>query len=148
MERLILPRVYLKNETLGSIYWGADMICKSMELPWRKNVSSPDYLLASCVPEDVYIVHKQHPEPRRNYGYFRFEHVPGRNTDKQTGWSRILIHRISYVSGLLGSIGCGDRFTDLNKDGILDMAESTKTLEWMYQNLPDTFELEIKRKQQ
>lgn len=147
MKTYTLPRVYLPTETLGSIYddTGA-LICKTMELPWRKNKSSADYLLASCIPEDTYVVHKQAPEARRDYGYFRLEFVPGRNIDPQTGWSRILIHRISYVSGLLGCIGVGGRFVDLNKDGVPDMAESSKKLQWMYDNLPDTFLLKITKK--
>lgn len=151
MKKYILERVYIRDahgnhiETLGSIYDSdtRDLICKTLELAWRGNKSSADSNIASCIPLGIYIVHKQAPEERRKYGYFRFEHVPGRNIDKLTGWSKILIHRISFVGDLLGCIGVGGRFIDLNKDGVLDMADSSKKLEWMYLNMPDTFELEI-----
>lgn len=145
-----IERVYnvAGKETLGS--WYEDLtrtlICKTMELPWRNNASSADYLKASCIPEGVYIVHKQKPEARRKYGYFRLEKVPGRNTDSVTGWSRILVHRITKVSGLLGCIGVGGRHVDLDNDGVPDMADSSKKLQWMYENLPDTFQLTITKK--
>lgn len=146
MERLIIERVYLPTETLGSMYRTGEMICKTMELPWRNNRSSADSNLASCIPEGIYIVHKQAPEERRKYGYFRFEFVQGRNIDDVTKWSRILIHRITYVNDLLGCIGVGSRFTDLNNDKVPDMEASGIKLQWMYDNLPDVFELEIKEK--
>ena len=138
-----IERVYLPTETLGSFYDDSNrnMIAKTMELPWRNNqrdnLNTPENE-ASCIPEGVYVVRKNPPKESRPYGYFRFDHVPGR--------SGILIHRITYVKDLLGCIGVGGRFQDLNKDGVPDMVESSKKLEWMYQNLPDVFELEIRKK--
>lgn len=145
MERYLIQRVKLTTETLGSMYHKAtmEMVAKTMELPWRNNVSSSDPLKASCIPNGIYIVHKVPPDAGRDYGYFRFEHVPGRRIHEPTGWSRILIHKITYVSGLLGCIGVGGRFTDLNKDGVPDMVDSTKKMDWLYAHLPDVFELEI-----
>lgn len=145
MERYIIERIYLPTETLGSWYHKATrtFICKTMELPWRNNHSSSDSSKASCVPEGVYLLRKQAPKEGRPYGYFRFVSVPGRRVNPLTSMSHILVHRITYVNDLLGCIGVGGRFVDLNNDGVPDMVESGKTLQWMYENLPDEFELEI-----
>jgi hypothetical protein len=138
-----LPRVYLPTETLGSIYSpNGEIVCKTMELPWKDNKQNK-----SCIPEGVYIVKKMPPGFGRKYGYFRFKSVPGRNMNKVLNMSTILMHRISLVSGLLGCIGVGGRFADLNSDGVLDMADSGKKLQWMYENLPDEFQLTIKKKE-
>jgi len=144
MERYTIERVYLNTETLGSWYdKDRNLICKTMELPWRDNQSSSDSSKASCVPQGVYLLVKQPPKEDRPYGYFRFVSVPGRRVNPQTSMSHILVHRITYVKDLLGCIGVGGRFVDLNNDGVPDMVESGKTLQWMYENLPDQFELEI-----
>lgn len=146
MERFKLERVYLATETLGSWYAADEaktLICKTMELPWANNQKN-----ISCIPEGTYIVKKQSPGTAgRGYGYFRFVKVPGRNMNKVLGMSTILVHRITYVKDLKGCIGVGGRFHDFNVDGVPDMAESSKKLEWMYNNLPDEFELEITKKQ-
>ena len=134
MKTLRLERVYLKPETLGSIYNAeGDIICKTMELPWKNNERN-----VSCIPEGTYLVIKQPPKDSRPYAYFRLPEVPGR--------SGILIHRITYVKDLRGCIGVGSRFHDFNKDGIPDMAESGVKLQWMIDNLPEKFYLEITRK--
>jgi hypothetical protein len=148
LPRFTLPRVYLPTETLGSIYSPEnELICKTMELPWKMNQRG-----VSCIPEGVYVFEKQLPKADRPYGYFRARAIPGRSlhptiVDKfGNPMSSILIHRITFVKDLLGCIGVGGRFHDFNKDGVPDMAESSSKLDWMYRNLPDVFELEIKRK--
>lgn len=163
MERYVLERVYLFDkfgnpvETLGSIYdLSRNIICKTMELPWRNNQKDdPNTPIneASCIPEGLYIFEKQAPGTfGRYYGYFRARAIQGRTINKSAldankkPMSSILMHRITYVKDLLGCIGIGSRFFDFNKDGWPDMAESGKKLEWMYQNMPDVFELEIKKK--
>lgn len=135
MENFVIERVYLPTETLGSLY-DADgsLICKTMELPWRNNKR-----LISCIPEGTYRVIKQPPKPGRNYPYFRLPDVPGR--------SGILIHRITYVSGLKGCIGVGQAFKDLNGDEIPDIIGSSITLQNMIDTMPDEFMLTIKKKQ-
>lgn len=133
-EIYLLERVYLETETLGSIYSPeGGLICKTMELPWRNNERS-----VSCIPESIYNVIVQPPKEDRDYSYFRLPTVPKR--------SGILIHRITYVSGLKGCIGVGGKFADLNKDGVPDIVESGKTLQWMVDNLPAAFKLRILKK--
>lgn len=129
-----LKRVYLPTETLGSIYApDGSLVCKTMELPWKDNARS-----VSCIPEGTYHVIKQPPKPSRQYPYFRLPKVNGR--------SGILIHRITYVKDLRGCIGVGGRFVDLNKDGVPDMVDSSKKLQWMIDNLPEEFDLIITEK--
>lgn len=119
-----------------------------MELPWRLNQRK-----ISCIPEAVYRVTKEKPIPKdnpntpqdesggrkpRDYGHFRIHDVPNR--------SGVLVHRITFVKDLLGCIGVGGRFHDFNSDGVPDMADSSSKLQWMVENMPDEFELEISRK--
>lgn len=138
MERLILERVYLATETLGSLFRNKEMVneqmlCKTMELPWRDNQRS-----ISCIPEDTYRVIKQHPKADRPYPYFRLPYVKGR--------SGILIHKISYVFGLKGCIGVGKEFKDINNDGVPDIIRSGEALQELINTLPDEFELLIRKK--
>jgi len=141
MKRYKLERVYLENQTLGSIYdENRELICKTVELAWRDNQRSADSSKASCIPEKVYIVHKNPPKPTRNYGYFRLQ-----NTAPRQG---ILMHRITNTEELLGCIGCGTRFANIDNDPEYEMLESGKKLEWMYQTMPEEFELEIVKKPQ
>lgn len=130
---IVLERVYLPTETLGSLYDNGEMLCKTMELPWRDNQRS-----ISCIPEGIYKVIKQPLKETRPYPYFRLLDVPGR--------SGILIHKISYVSGLKGCIGVGKEFADLNKDGVPDIIRSGEALQELIDLLPDSFDLEIRKK--
>lgn len=147
MERYKIERVRLPNSSPGSWYSpSGELVCKTLELPDRGNRrddrSTPENE-ASCINVGIYRVTKEAPIPandpsgrkERLYGHFRLHDVQGR--------SGILVHRITYVKDLLGCIGVGGRFVDLNGDGTPDIVESGKKLQWMYENLPDEFELEI-----
>lgn len=134
MSKVTVERVYLPTETLGSMYdQHGIFLCKVMELPWKDNQRS-----ISCIPEGIYKVIKQPPKEDRPYPYFRLPNVPGR--------SGILIHKISYVSGLKGCLGVGMEFKDLNNDGVPDIIRSGEALQMLIDTLPDEFELEIKKK--
>ena len=130
---VVIERVYLPTETLGSMYINGVFACKSMELPWKDNARS-----VSCIPEGSYKVIKQPPKEDRPYPYFRLPEVPGR-----TG---ILIHKISYVSVLKGCIGVGMEFADLNKDGVPDIIRSGEALQMLINKLPDSFTIVIRKK--
>lgn len=139
MKRYTLERVYLENQTLGSIYdENRELICKTVELPFRNNQRSDDPNKASAIPEGIYPVEKNPPKPTRNYGYFRLK-----NTEPRQG---ILMHRITNTEDLRGCIGVGTRFSNIDNDREYEMLSSGVKLQWMYENLPDTFELEIKAK--
>ena len=143
----IIKRVRLSTCSPGS-WWDdkGELICKTLELPDRGNQRddrSTHENEASCINAGTYLVTKEEPIPandpsgrkERPYGHFRLHNVPGRQG--------ILVHRITFVSGLLGCIGTGSRFIDLNADGTPDVVESGKKLEWMYKNFPNKFYLKI-----
>lgn len=132
MKRYTLERVYLEDRTLGSLYDGEEVIAKVLELPWKNNNRS-----VSCIPEGIYQVIKQQPKPDRNYIYFRLPKVPGR--------SGILIHRGVRPSHSKGCLLVGSRLANVNSnEPILD--SSMVKLDWMAANMPDEWELEIKKK--
>lgn len=128
-----IERMYLATETLGSWYNDGKLIAKTMELPWKDNANN-----VSCIPEGTYKVVREKTSPKHDYPHLRILNVPKRNG--------ILVHKITYVSGLLGCVGVGSAFQDLNKDGVPDIVGSTAALELLYASLPDEFELEIKEK--
>jgi hypothetical protein len=131
-----LPRVYLPLITPGSIYGSTgDLVCKTIELPYRNNARSTHSSKASCIEEGTYLVNKEPAKPTRNYVHFRLQNVKGRQG--------ILIHKITYVKDLLGCIGVGGRHADLNADGVPDIVDSTKKMTWMAENMPDKFLLKI-----
>lgn len=133
MERLILLRVYLTDRTLGSIYRNGETIAKTLELPWVQNRRG-----ISCVPESIYRVLRQPPKESRPYWYFRLPNVPNR-----TG---ILIHRGTEPTHSKGCILVASRFRNINTSQP-SLEESGKKLQWMIDNLPEEFELEIRAKQ-
>ncbi len=150
MEQLItheVKRVRLPTCSPGSWYTElGELVAKTLELPdrnnQRDNVHTPENE-ASCINPGTYLVTKEEPIPandplgrkERPYGHFRLHDVPGRQG--------ILVHRITYVKDLLGCLGIGSRFVDLNADGIPDVVESGKKLQWMYENFPEKFYLKI-----
>lgn len=150
MEQLvthIIKRVRLASSCPGSWYDEAgNLVCKTLELPdrnnQRDNVHTPENE-ASCINIGTYLVTKEEPIPandplgrkERSYGHFRLHGVPGRQG--------ILVHKITYVKDLLGCIGVGGRHVDLNADGIPDVVESGKKLQWMYDNFPKKFYVKI-----
>jgi hypothetical protein len=132
MERITLERVYLTDRTLGSLYRNGQPIGKTLELPWKMNKRG-----ISCIPEGVYRVIKQRPKESRPYPYFRLPEVDGR--------SGILIHRGISPDHSKGCILVASRFRNINTDKP-ELEESGKKLQWMIDNLPDEFELEVKAK--
>lgn len=135
MTELTLKRVYLKTETLGSIYNEEGvLLCKTLELPWLNNRRS-----ISCIPEGKHILVREAFTVKHPYPHFRLPKVEGR--------SGILIHRITYVKDLRGCIGVGQAFMDLNKDGVPDMIRSGLALQELYDTLPDVTFLNIVMKQ-
>lgn len=130
--KAVIERVYLNTETLGSFYVDGKMICKTMELRWEDNKKN-----ISCIPEGFYDVVKEANSPHHSYPHFRILDVPNRNG--------VLIHKITYVSGLQGCIGVGE-FKDLNGDEVPDIINSGINLQHLYDMMPEKFELEIRRK--
>lgn len=132
MKRYTLERVYLEDRTLGSLYDGNEVIAKVLELPWKNNNRS-----VSCIPEGTYKVIKQAPKPDRDYPYFRVLDVPRR--------SGILIHRGVNPNHSKGCLLVGSRLALVNTSAPI-LESSTVKLKWMIDNMPDEWELDIRKK--
>jgi hypothetical protein len=131
--KLIISRKYYDNFTTGIIVvFNEDKIVYkacSLELPWLNNQRN-----VSCIPEGTYNVIKDYDK-----NVFRLLWVRDR--------SGILIHIGNFVAGYVkDSEGCilpGNYFTDINDDGMLDIAESTIAMDVLWGSLPDKFKLII-----
>ena len=130
-----LIRVYQAEQTLGFLFVkeGDDIVftCCTLELPWldnRRNIS--------CIPEGEYTVLRRAGHEKRKYTHFHVQDVPGRS------W--ILIHTGNFNFHVQGCILVGKYHSDLNKDGLLDVVESTATLKKMVGLMPDKFTLKIR----
>jgi hypothetical protein len=130
--KCIISRSYGKFETLGTfmVMDGEKPVfkCKCLELPDNGNQHD-----TSCIPEGIYDVIK-YTSPTKGE-CFHVLSVPWRDS--------ILIHKGNYKSDTLGCILVGSYFVDINDDGNLDVAESTKTLKSLLEILPDRFKLVI-----
>ena len=98
--------------------------CKSLELPWKDNKRN-----ISCVVTGLYVVQKI--RDRR----YSVEVVPNR--------SLIRIHFGSFTTNIKGCILLGDKHTDINKDGVIDIVGTKATLKKL-QEITEKFTLEIK----
>lgn len=105
----------------------------TLELPWADNHHN-----VSCIPEGVYLVEKCQPTAKRPYVYFHVLDVPERQG--------ILWHPGNYTRQILGCILPGETHTDLDKDGIVDITNTTATLKILSALMPDKFKLTIKAK--
>lgn len=128
LERL----AYTSKQTLGRLILPeVGVFCKTLELPWRGNRTG-----VSCIPpaphDDPveYRLRHRSPAESRSFQYPHFEvvGVPGR--------SYILIHRGNYVSQIEGCILVGQSFTDINRDGLLDVTNSRDTLHALRAAIP------------
>ena len=119
-----------KLQTLGEFtIEGHEFKGKTMELEYNDNKRR-----ISCIPEGTYIVKKR---VSLKYGdHFHITDVPNRDT--------ILIHGCNYSRQLLGCIGVGESFIDLDNDGLKDITNSRNTLKKLCEIMPDEFTLVIK----
>jgi hypothetical protein len=136
--RLEILREYRDNATIGhlSIFDEKNNLlfsCKSLELPWKENQRK-----VSCIPEGEYDVIKMTPTAKRPYTYLHVLNVPGRDS--------ILFHPGNYTRQILGCILPGEKHIDLDKDGTIDITNTTATLKMMTAILPNRFKLIIKKK--
>jgi hypothetical protein len=85
----------------------------TLELPWRENRRQ-----ISCIPAGTYDLELW--QSKRFGNCLHVMNVPGRDA--------ILIHTGNYDHNTHGCILVGKQFTDLDKDGYLDITESRITL--------------------
>ena len=134
--KLVISRTYQDNYTTGImvVFDGDKVLYKacSLELPWLNNQRN-----VSCIPEGEYNAIKELHQTKGKV--FRLLYVRGR--------SGILIHKGNFVAGYVkDSEGCilpGLYHEDINGDGNMDVAESAKAMDALWDNLPDKFKIVI-----
>ena len=129
MKRLILTRIqYEETQTRGILLVLNDneivFDCKTLELPYRDNQRG-----ISCVPAGVYNIQKEY-SPKFERDLYELKDVPSR--------SEIKIHQGNFSSALEGCILVGQRFTDIDHNGIADVTRSVHTLVRLHNILSDT----------
>jgi hypothetical protein len=110
---------------------------KTLELPWKDNQRMISCILPAPGGTLDYLVHKMKPTPKRPYEYFHVQNVKGR--------SGILWHPGNYTRQILGCILPGESHIDLDKDGTVDITQTTHTLKILTSLMPDKFKLTIIR---
>jgi hypothetical protein len=138
--RIELKRTYKDNATIGvgTVYNPENFRVfefVTLELPWTDNQRN-----ISCIPEGDYLVRKMPPTRKRKYDYFWVQGVPGRTS--------ILWHPGNYTRDILGCILPGESLTDLDKDGIIDVTNTTATLKILTALMPQKFKLTISKNEQ
>jgi hypothetical protein len=133
---VVISRRYEIIQTLGGLFVFDKDRCildvKTIELPWRDNIRQE-----SCIPAGSYKCERiNHPK----FGHcWIVMNVPNRDG--------ILFHIGNFASGIkIDTEGCimpGLRFIDINKDGLLDITDSTKAMNMLRAVLPDKFNLII-----
>lgn len=93
---------------------------------------------ALCIAEGIYDAVKEETSPGHEYPHFRVLEVPHRQG--------ILWHGGNFFTHTIGCYLPGNAFKDTNKDGLLDVINSRKTLQHIYSLLPDKFKIEYKEK--
>lgn len=91
--------------------------CETIELAYKNNQTS-----VSCIPTGEYQVKWTYSPKFQKYTY-EVTNVPGR--------SGIRFHPANYARSLEGCIALGDTFKDIDKDGLLDVVNSTITVKKM-----------------
>lgn len=121
------------KQTLGSLFVVDDLNriiyqCCTLELPDFGNKKK-----VSNIPTGEYEVVKRN-SPK--YGdHFHITNVLNRDF--------ILIHQGNYHTQIEGCVLVGKSFTDINKDGVVDVTDSVATMKILNQLLPSKFKLQI-----
>jgi hypothetical protein len=127
-QTVVLTRIHeTKTQTIGYMIVD-DLLVFTLELPYRDNQRN-----ISCVPKGTYDVVKRSSFKYANH--LHLTNVPDR--------SLILIHQGNFNTQTQGCILAGLSLTDINKDGCLDVSESTKAMSLLNRKLPDNFNLKI-----
>lgn len=130
--RVDVIRRYTDGPTLGILrVWEGPMKMlelKTLELPWKNNARA-----ISCIPEGTYTM-RWTPSPKFK-ATWQLMDVPGRKY--------IRIHAGNYLSDIQGCILVGYSHTDLNGDGVADIASSRKALKQLEAALPNERDVTI-----
>ena len=140
--RFVVYRDYEELQTLGRalILADDDAVLKfnTIELPLYSDPNRTNIPNTNCIPEGTYSVTRIWSPTKGKC--FLVHDVPGRTA--------ILIHKGNYASGkkvdTQGCILVGNAFSDINKDGNLDVINSGDTLDKLVEIMPTKFKLIIK----
>ena len=128
----ILRTKMTERQTLGTLFvWQGERKlyeCATLELPWVGNQRR-----VSCIPAGTYTCRK-HRSPRFASCIW-VQQVPNRDG--------ILIHVGNFVRQIEGCILPGKAHRDIDRDGLVDVANSADALRGLLAVLPDTFPLRI-----
>jgi len=117
MKTAFIKRLDIGTETLGD-FLCENFMCKTLELPWKDNKNG-----VSCIPKGEYLVKWTFSPLFKKHTY---------EVQKVKGRSGIRIHKGNYASmkksDVLGCILLGSSHADINKDGIVDIINSTATI--------------------
>lgn len=129
-----LPKACLKRnsddgvQTLGSLYYRDKEVAKTLELAWKDNKPR-----ISCIPKGVYICEARKSNKYSDHWWVK--DVEGRDM--------ILIHHGNFYKDIMGCILVGNTYSDINKDGHVDVLSSKATMVNLKKLLPKKFVLEI-----
>lgn len=126
-KHIEVKRVYLPKETLSSFYlYDGDTIIfngKGLEPRDANNKKG-----ISCILEDTYDAWVELSSPKHDYPHIRLEDKHGRES--------VLWHGGNFYTDSEACYLPGSEFGDRNKDGVLDVLNSRKTLEKLLAMLP------------
>lgn len=117
VNRVTIIRSNGLEETIGTLtaFCGdATFTCRTMELPWKDNQRN-----ISCIPIGTYEVKRTFWISKMKWVY-EVTHVKNR--------SGIYIHEGNFVTDYEGCIGLGDGIGYINKDKLLDITNTRKTV--------------------
>ena len=121
-----------KDQTRGRLWimddHGLRINCVTMEQPWNENRRN-----ISCIPTGRYTVVKRWSEKYKYH--FHIIDVPNRDL--------ILIHPGNYNRDSKGCILPGEKFYDIDQDGLKDVTNSRKTFDMIMSELQDVNEFEL-----
>ncbi len=100
-------------QTIGILKY-KDFMCYTLELAFKDNKSN-----VSCIPKGIYKAKFTH-SPKFKRKTYELQGVKGR--------SSIRIHSGNYHTDIQGCILLGDNLKDINKDGHVDILNSTATI--------------------
>ena len=124
---MLIQRIYQEDCTIGLLTVDG-FRCFTLELPDLSNQKN-----ISCIPAGDYVVNKDYSE--KLGACFTIQDVEGR--------TYIRIHTGNYTRQIQGCILVGDSLTDMDRDGVIDVSNSKKTLDKLFKSLPDVFDLTI-----
>lgn len=128
MERVNIDRCYKDNFVIGfGEYAGFNFV--TLELPYMQNMVN-----ISSIHPGIYKARKYN-SPSFNCEVILLEDVPNRS------W--IEFHPGNYTYQIKGCILPGDGFKFIDSDDIIDVTNSSKTLNKLLELLPEQFEISI-----